>query len=353
LTLTQTTISGNSAAGGQAGTGGGAAGEPAASGGSASGAGTFVGSGSISLANSTLFANTARGGQGALTRFTMVQGKGGDAAGGGLYLSRGSISLEGVTLASNQALAKQSGNPAGSSSGGGIGNAGAGLFTNTTLIGNNIQDSGSPSHGDDVSGEITSLYSLIGQTAGATITNDGGNIFNINPLLDPGGLKSNGGPTRTVALEEGSPADGTGDNAICKEAAPTGLGGIDQRGIARFRPGDELCDIGAFEYLTLLVQPTSLSFGFEAVGRQTPSHTVSLTNNQTTTVTLTRSIGGADPADFIVSTTCGGSLASHASCSISIAFRPRATGTRSALLTVSDSSDHTSPYHVTLTGVGK
>jgi hypothetical protein len=85
-----------------------------------------------------------------------------------------------------------------------------------------------------------------------------------------------------------------------------------------------LCDIGAFELITLLIQPMYLSFGSEPVGQQTPAQKLTLTNNQTTSVRLGKSIGGKNPADFIiVSTTCGGSLASHASCTISLAFRPK------------------------------
>ncbi|MBV8358348.1 MAG: hypothetical protein JO189_10485, partial [Deltaproteobacteria bacterium] len=319
LNLAQTTVSGNSDYGGPAGGGLGSR-----SSGNALGAGIFVGTANVSLANSTIFANTAIGGNGSPSRFSGVGG-GGNAAGGGLYLSHGSISLKGVTLASNQVLARsvESGSRPGTSHGGGISNAGAGLFINTTLIGNNAQDSGSPSNGNDVFGTITSSYSLIGQRAGAAITDDGGNIFDVNPLLDPGGLKFNGGPTQTVALEQGSPADGTGDNSVCTQAPPTGLGGIDQRGIARFRHGDELCDIGAFEFLTLLVEPTSLSLGVESVGQQTPPKQLSITNNQRTSVTVGTSIAGTDPLDFeIVSSTCGGSLASNRSCTIGIDFRP-------------------------------
>jgi hypothetical protein len=74
--------------------------------------------------------------------------------------------------------------PPGLSSGGGIANTGAGLFINTTLIGNNTQNSGNASNGDDVSDAIISSYSLVGQTAGAAITDNGGNIFDVDPLLD-------------------------------------------------------------------------------------------------------------------------------------------------------------------------
>ena len=76
--------------------------------------------------------------------------------------------------------------PPGSSSGGGIANARAtSLLINTTLIGDNTQDSGNASNGADVSGAITASFSLIGQSAGATITGNGHNLLDVNPELDP------------------------------------------------------------------------------------------------------------------------------------------------------------------------
>ena len=359
LSLRQTTVSGNSARGG---TGGSRTRISVgftnnASGGSSLGAGIFVASGNIGLANSTLFANTARRGSGAYTFNLLFAGQGGDASGGGLYLSRGSVSLIGGTVASNQALTGFELRRPGSSSGGGIANPGAtGLVSNTTLIGENEQDSGSTANGDDVSGPITSSHSLFGQTAGASISDNGGNIFNMDPGLSPDGLRGNGGPTQTVALEIGSPAIDAGDNAVCAAPGPTGLGGIDQRGVARFRHGDSRCDIGAYEFVNLAVLPTFLFFGSEPVGGASPDQIVSETNNQLTSVTLRETIEGADAADFAVDlsgSTCSSTLAPHSNCLLAISFSPRAAGKRGALLTVSDSSDRTSPYQVPLIGVGK
>jgi uncharacterized repeat protein (TIGR01451 family)/CSLREA domain-containing protein len=65
---------------------------------------------------------------------------------------------------------------------------------------------------------------------------------NTDPLLDPAGLKDNGGPTQTIALQPGSPAI---------DAIPVGVNGCgttiasDQRGVSR--PHGSGCDIGAFE----------------------------------------------------------------------------------------------------------
>jgi hypothetical protein len=257
LRVTQTAVAGNSASGGTGGDVG-----PidfpqfGGKGGSSGGAGIFVAAGKISLVNGTFFGNAAKAGSGG-GGFTFGfigsptrHGVGGDAAGGGLYLSRGSVSLTGITIASNQALAATvEPAPPGSSSGGGIANIGAtSLVTNTTLIGDNEQDSGSASNGDDVSGPITSSFSLISQTMGAAITDNGGNLFNVNPGLDPGGLKFNGGPTKTVALESGSPAIDAVLAAHCTDlASPPHPLTTDQRGMPRPDFGELVCDIGAYE----------------------------------------------------------------------------------------------------------
>jgi hypothetical protein len=69
-------------------------------------------------------------------------------------------------------------------------------------------------------------------------------LSNTNPLLDPTGLKDNGGPTQTVALLSGSPAI---------DAIPPGANGCgvtnttDQRGVSR--PNGPGCDIGAYEFV--------------------------------------------------------------------------------------------------------
>ena len=257
LGLRQTTVSANSATGGMGGrrttnfTGGNGT-STGAGGGSSLGAGIFVGNGDISLANSTFFANQARGGAAARVFCAPTcskSGKGGDAAGGGLYLSAGSISLTGDSIASNQALTGvETVNP-GSSLGAGIANAGATSFlTNTTLIGNNTQDSGRANNGNNMSGPVTSSYSLFGQTAGAAITDDGGNLLDVAPVLDPGGLKFNGGPTQNDALESGSPAIDVVPVAHCTDLAlPPNPLIIDQRGFPRPDIGDSNCDIGAYE----------------------------------------------------------------------------------------------------------
>src|SRR5207253_8526319 len=80
--------------------------------------------------------------------------------------------------------------------------------------------------------------------AGCTSTT-GMSFCSTNPLLDPTGPASNGGPTQTIALEAGSPAVNAGDETVC--AAPP-VNNLDQRGFVRPGIGATNCSIGAYEF---------------------------------------------------------------------------------------------------------
>jgi hypothetical protein len=79
-----------------------------------------------------------------------------------------------------------------------------------------------------------------------------------------------------------------------------------------------------------------------------PPHIIAMTNTGADILNIT-SIGTA--GDYAETNSCGTSLASGASCQISILFTPTATGTRSGSLTVADDATG-SPHSITLTGNG-
>src|SRR6185503_844966 len=84
---------------------------------------------------------------------------------------------------------------------------------------------------------------------------------------------------------------------------------------------------------TAKLSPTSLGFGNVIVGSTSPPQAVTLSNVGTTTFSISGiTIAGPNAGDFAQTHTCGSSLAAGASCSISISFRPTATGTRLAAL---------------------
>ncbi len=148
------------------------------------------------------------------------------------------------------------------------GSAGGGIFNNDTLTVTNSTFSGNsstqlpggairnqegffPGEGGTVTLSNTIVAnSPSGGNCGGTIIDGGYNIDDgttcgfsttnnsqpsTNPLLDPEGLQDNGGPTKTVALQEGSPAIDAGATTLT----------TDQRGVSR--PQGVADDIGAFE----------------------------------------------------------------------------------------------------------
>jgi hypothetical protein len=92
--------------------------------------------------------------------------------------------------------------------------------------------------GPDLYGRAKVTFSLIGNTAGATLDPaSANNRLNRDPRLAP--LADNGGPTWTHALRAGSPAIDAGTN-------PAGLT-FDQRGSGFARVSGKAADIGAVE----------------------------------------------------------------------------------------------------------
>jgi len=103
------------------------------------------------------------------------------------------------------------------------------------------------------------------------------------------------------------------------------------------------------------LSPSRLNFGSHTVGTTSRAKTVTVTNDGSVTVNFTGSgivIAGTDPTDYVISAnTCGTSLGAGASCTVSVEFKPMATGTRDATLQFNDDGGE-SPQTVALTGTG-
>jgi len=100
------------------------------------------------------------------------------------------------------------------------------------------------------------------------------------------------------------------------------------------------------------VLPNGLTFGAQVVGTTSAPQVVTLTNNLTTTLTIS-SVGftGNNSGDFAQTNNCGTSVNAGASCTINVTFTPAASGTRTATLNVTDNAGN-SPQTVSLTGTG-
>jgi uncharacterized repeat protein (TIGR01451 family) len=118
-------------------------------------------------------------------------------------------------------------------------------------------------------GTITSLgYNLIGTNSGCTISST--DLIGVDPLLDT--LRDNGGLAPTRALVPESPAVNAGNPAGCTDYAGGSLI-ADQRGLSRFGR----CDIGAYE-----LQPLGFSKKMSNLNKAQPgvvlTYTIVLTN---------------------------------------------------------------------------
>jgi len=102
--------------------------------------------------------------------------------------------------------------------------------------------------------------------------------------------------------------------------------------------------------LPLTISPATLSFGTETVGHTTTAKTISLTNNESTTLSFGFSASG-NYATNSSGTTCGASLASKAKCNIAVTFTPTANGSINGAVTITDTAGF-SPQLVGLSGSG-
>ena len=249
LTLTNCTVTGNSAAN--------AAGGISNNGDN----GTAV----LTINNCTISGNTApsfgagilsSGFQGSATLNILnstISGNGAPSFGGGIY-NFGDAGIANLNI-TNSTI---SGNSA-ASAGGGIFSQGNGGAASITLSNALISDNSGPNaaSGPDIlsqfGGTVSGNNNLIQTSTGYTIT--GSNNINGDPRLEKDGLgkpllKNNGGATQTIALLAGSPAVDAGSNTAANNAGLT----TDQRGpgFARIVDGadadtTDTVDIGAFE----------------------------------------------------------------------------------------------------------
>ena len=200
--------------------------------------------GTLTITNSTLSDNSATSGGGGifnngsrtLTITNSTLSNNSAANGGGGIHNQGTLTITNSTLSGNSAASSPS------NLGGGIYNNGGTLNFANTIIAN------STTGGDCVNGGTsainTNLNNLIEDSSNACGLTNGvnGNIIGTDPNLDI--LADNGGITQTFALLTGSPAINAGDNTTCA-AAP--VNNLDQRSVSRPQGGQ--CDIGAYEYV--------------------------------------------------------------------------------------------------------
>jgi concanavalin A-like lectin/glucanase superfamily protein/centrosomal CEP192-like protein len=107
---------------------------------------------------------------------------------------------------------------------------------------------------------------------------------------------------------------------------------------------------GSFPSVNL--NPSTVSFGSLSTGTTSAPQVATLTNTGGSVLGITGiTLTGINNSDFSQTNNCGASLASNASCTITVTFTPAAAGTRSASIRIDDNAAGT-PHAVALTGTG-
>jgi predicted dienelactone hydrolase len=103
---------------------------------------------------------------------------------------------------------------------------------------------------------------------------------------------------------------------------------------------------------TVQLVPQSVTFGRQLIHQASLPRSFVLTNKGTAALTITGfTFTGANASDFSQSNTCGTSIDAGGSCTISVMFKPGATGNRFATVAIADSSTD-SPQQAGLSGIG-
>jgi hypothetical protein len=143
-------------------------------------------------------------------------------------------------------------------------------------------------------------------------------------------------------LKAGSPAIDVGNNS-----APD-LQSTDIAGNLRIINGTggvtASVDMGAYEFVPVVLSPKSLSFGLQAIGSST-SKTVKLTNAQNKVLNIS---AFSVSTDYSVSG-CESSVAAFTSCNLTVTFHPLTSGSFKGTLSVKDDAGN-SPQTVGLSG---
>jgi len=182
----------------------------------------------------------------------------------------------------------------------------------------------------NASGQVTGVASLSGGSDHAFLwRNDGTTMQDLNKLIDPRDpLK------RYVTLTRGFFISDSGDIMAEGRDARTNASGA------------------YLVYGTVLrLTPRSLAFGNQPINTSSSASSVTVTNTGSKAVPFTgTSMTGSSIGQYVAADNCGASLASHATCTIQVTFRPTTKGPKYGFLKVNGGAGGLLLVHLTGTG---
>jgi len=184
-----------------------------------------------------------------------------------------------------------------------------------------------------------------------TVTNKAPTSINISSFSASGNFSASAGGTNPCGGNLASKASCTIMVSFSPTTPGAVTGALTVNDNAQVTP--QVLNLSGTGITPVSLSPTSLSFGIQKVGTTSSPQTVTVTNNQATTLTLNAITASGE---YIVtnagSTPCGNSLPAASSCTIGVEFSPSNTGLINGALTVTHNALF-NPQTVPLTGTGQ
>ena len=195
------------------------------------------------------------------------------------------------------------------------------------------------------------LVGTSSQPQAVTLTNDGNTILGITSLGVTGDNPGDFPETTTCGSSVAAGGNCTISVTFTPTVAGTRTATINILDNAAGSP-QTVSLTGTGTAVTASLSATSLTFSNQNVGTTSTAQIVALSNTGNAALSIASIVlGGTNSGDYAETNTCGSSVAAGGNCTISVTFKPTATGTRTASVSISDSAAG-SPQTVSLSGTG-
>jgi centrosomal CEP192-like protein/WD40 repeat protein/ASPM-SPD-2-Hydin domain-containing protein len=186
----------------------------------------------------------------------------------------------------------------------------------------------------------------------ATITNSSTSAVTINSISVSSVYAwagSGSAPCKTGALAAGAKCTLAVTYAPTVAATDTGAVTVSYTGST----SPQMLGLTGKGLLPVTFTPTSLTFAAQAVGVTSPAKTVTLTNNQSTALTIDSVVASGQYAVVAAgSSPCDSSVPAKGTCTIGVTFTPVSAATIKGVITIAHNALF-SPQEIKLTGTGK
>ena len=199
------------------------------------------------------------------------------------------------------------------------------------------------SFGNQVQGTSSAIQKVTlknGQSGAITITNIRTNLSDYNQI--------NNCPSSPSTLAAGASCSISITFTPSAVGSRTGALTVTDTGLS----SPQMAFLGGTGIAPVTASPTSLSFGNQATGLRSAPLLVTVTNNQSKALSISKI--STNLADYTDTSTCPlspNTLAAGASCTVSVFFTPSVLGARTGTLTISDNAGANPTVSLTGTGV--